>query len=181
LKRAFAISSRIAAAALAIGLGAAAANAQPTAAQQEAIKSNCQTDYRTYCASVPPGGEPALQCLQTNVAKLSSACQQAVNAVSGGSSSSSTTTTTPATTTAPAATTAPSAGATPAPAASAPPPVVVVAPGVELALMREACGPDYRAHCAGVRIIGGAAVACLAQHKSSLSAACKSELTKLGH
>jgi hypothetical protein len=50
-----------------------------------------------------------------------------------------------------------------------------------MALMREACGADYRAHCSGVRILGGAAIACLAEHKSSLSATCKGELAKLGH
>jgi hypothetical protein len=180
LKRAFAFLSRIAAATLAFGVGTAAVNAQPTQAQQEAIKSNCQTDYRTYCASVPTGGSAALQCLETNVAKLSSACQQAVNAATGSGSASSTSA--PATATPPAGTTATTAAppaSTAAPAAAAAP-VVVVAPGAEMALMREACGADYRAHCGGVRIIGGAAIACLATHKSSLSAACKSELTKLG-
>lgn len=46
--------------------------------------------------------------------------------------------------------------------------------------MRQACGADYRAHCAGVRIIGGGAVSCLVSHAASLSPACKGELGRLG-
>jgi hypothetical protein len=57
---------------------------------------------------------------------------------------------------------------------------VVIQPGQEIALMREACGADYRAHCAGIRIIGGGALQCLVSHASSLSQACKSELGRLG-
>ncbi|HMN86799.1 MAG TPA: hypothetical protein PKA74_12515 [Bauldia sp.] len=58
--------------------------AEPTDAQKAAIKSECRADYIAHCAGVPPGGLPALQCLQTNMSKLSSACQAAVKAVTGG-------------------------------------------------------------------------------------------------
>jgi hypothetical protein len=175
------------AAALALALcgGIAELRAAPTQAQQQAIRSACQSDYRSYCASVPTGGSAALQCLQTNVAKLSSACQQAVNAVSGGGSSTTSSGSGAATTTAPAATTAP-ATTTTAPAADSggsaanPPVVIVLKPGEEIALMREACGADYRAHCDGVRIIGGGALSCLVSHASSLSQSCKTVLGKLG-
>ncbi len=57
---------------------------QPTSAQTSAIRSACRSDYPKVCAGVPTGGAPALQCLEKNKAKVSAACQQAVNAVSGG-------------------------------------------------------------------------------------------------
>src|SRR5882757_281412 len=53
----------------------------PTDAQRAAIKSQCRSDYMAHCASVPPGGAPALQCLQKNMASLSGGCQSAVRAV----------------------------------------------------------------------------------------------------
>jgi Cysteine rich repeat len=53
----------------------------PTDAQRSAIRSNCRSDYQAHCASVTPGGAEALQCLQKNIASLSSACQTAVRAV----------------------------------------------------------------------------------------------------
>jgi hypothetical protein len=164
-----------------------ALQAAPTQAQQQAIRSSCQNDYRTYCASVPTGGAEALQCLEKNVASLSSACQQAVKAASGGGSSTATesgsassggstasgsggTATKAPTSTAPAAT---------APAAK-PPVIIVLEPGQEIALMRQACGADYRTYCAGVRVIGGGALSCLVSHAPGLSSGCKSVLSKLG-
>jgi hypothetical protein len=162
---------------LALCAGIAELRATPTQAQQSAIRSSCQTDYRTYCASVPTGGSAALQCLQKNVASLSASCQQAVQAVSGGAATAA-----PADGTAPAATTtapAATAPATAAPAVKAPV-IVVLKPGQEIAVMREACGADYRTHCAGVRIIGGGALSCLVSHSASLSGACKSALGELG-
>ena len=168
---------------LALCGGIAELRAAPTQAQQNAIRSSCQTDYRTYCSSVPTGGSAALQCLQKNVASLSSSCQQAVKAASGGSATAA-----PADSAAPAATTTAPAATAPAatapataPAPSSKPPVIVVLkPGQEIAVMREACGADYRAHCADVRIIGGGALSCLVSHSASLSATCKSALGELG-
>jgi hypothetical protein len=146
-------------------IGTADLRAAPTQAQQDAIRSSCQSDYRSYCASVPTGGSAALQCLENNVASLSPTCQQAVKAASGG-----------ATTTAPATTTTPPAGSsTPAPQST-----VVLKPREEIALMRQACGADYRAYCDGVRIVGGGALSCLVSHASSLSPTCKGVLGKLG-
>ena len=55
--------------------------AQPTQAQQSAIRSNCRSDFMANCSGVTPGGADALHCLQRNVAKLSSGCQNAVNAL----------------------------------------------------------------------------------------------------
>src|SRR5436305_15173114 len=53
----------------------------PTDAQRAAIRSACRSDYIAHCASVPPGGLEALQCLQKNMSSLSGACKTAVNAV----------------------------------------------------------------------------------------------------
>ncbi|MGE3868964.1 MAG: hypothetical protein AB7F51_05565, partial [Pseudorhodoplanes sp.] len=64
----------------ALGMAPAAAQ-QPTAAQQEAIKSSCRSDYMANCMSVKPGGIEALQCLERNMSKLSGACKAAVSAV----------------------------------------------------------------------------------------------------
>ena len=175
----FALTLAAALVPLALCSGIAELWAAPTQAQQNAIRSSCQSDYSTYCASVPTGGSAALQCLEKNVASLSASCQQAVKAVSGGSATAAPAgSTAPAATTAAPATTEPAASA-PAPAAK-PPVIVVLKPGQEIAVMREACGADYRAHCADVRIIGGGALSCLVSHSASLSATCKSALGELG-
>ena len=164
--------------------GIADAQATPTQAQQQAIRSSCQGDYRTYCASVPTGGAAALQCLEKNIASLSAPCQQAVKAATGGSASTSTgngsSTTTGSATTTQGGTgdgTAPQAGTG---GQSKAPVIVVLQPGQELLLMREACGGDYRKFCAGVRIIGGGALSCLVSHAPALSPSCKGMLSKLG-
>ena len=41
---------------LSLGLQAGPAAAQPTAAQQQALRSNCRSDYMANCSSVTPGG-----------------------------------------------------------------------------------------------------------------------------
>ena len=51
-----------------IALASALLGADQAAAQQP------------YCSSVPRGGSQALQCLKSNLAKLSSGCQHAVKA-----------------------------------------------------------------------------------------------------
>ena len=56
----------------------------------------------------------------------------------------------------------------------------MLTPRQEMAIMREACGADYRTYCPGVRIMGGGARQCLAAHAAALSPPCKSELAKLG-
>src|SRR3982074_2343963 len=53
----------------------------PTDAQRSAIRSACRADYEAHCASVPPGGEASLQCLQKNMSSLSPSCQPAVRPV----------------------------------------------------------------------------------------------------
>jgi hypothetical protein len=61
-------------------LGAIVSDAQqPAKAQEAAIRSNCQTDFATYCSGVKPGGSEALACLKRNAASLTPACQAAVS------------------------------------------------------------------------------------------------------
>jgi len=83
------------------------ADAQPTSAQQSAIRSNCRSDFMANCSGVQPGGKDALMCLQKNVGRLSPGCQTAVRA------------TIPAE---PAKTAEPPAAPVPPPAAAAAPP-----------------------------------------------------------
>lgn len=140
----------------------AAAPKQPSGAQLAAIKSSCRGDYPKVCASVPPGGAPALECLEKNKAKVSPACEKAVSAATGGSA---------------AATAAPAAGAAAAPAA-APTALVLrpLRPREELFVARSACGADIRTICAGVEAGAGRIMQCLASNAASLSPACRDVL-----
>src|SRR5262249_25901493 len=130
-------------------------------------RSACRADYPKVCASVPPGGAPAIECLEKNKAKVSAACAKAVAAVAGGGA---------------AATAAPAAGAAPAAAGAAPaaaPAVIVLGPlrpREELFIIRSACGADIRSLCAGVQPGGGRIVQCVASNAASLSPACKDVL-----
>ncbi|TKT70106.1 hypothetical protein YH63_000965 [Afipia massiliensis] len=147
---------------------AAATPAQkPTDAQTAAIRSACRSDYQKNCASVPPGGEASLQCLQKSMPKLSPSCQKAVSAVGGGA--------------APAPGGAPAAAAAPAGAAAAPAPALVLRPmrpREELLVLRSACSGDVRALCGGVAPGGGRIVQCLAVRAADLSPACKDVLAQ---
>jgi hypothetical protein len=137
---------------------------KPSSAQVAAIRSACRADYQKTCAGVPPGGAAALSCLETNKSKLSSGCQQAVNAASGGGA---------APTSGAAATATPGAAATTAPATMA---LRRMRPREELFVLRSACGGDVRTLCGGVPPGGGRIVQCLAQNATSLSPACKDVL-----
>ncbi|MBW7971930.1 cysteine rich repeat-containing protein [Bradyrhizobium sp. BR 10289] len=142
----------------------AAAAKQPSSAQVSAVKSACRADYPKVCASVPPGGAPALECLEKNKAKVSAACAKAVTAATGGGA---------------AAAAAPAAGAAPAAAPAASPTVIVLRPlrpREELFIVRSACGADIRTLCAGVAPGGGRIVQCIASNAASLSPACKDVL-----
>jgi hypothetical protein len=146
-----------------------AAAKKPTDAQIAAIRSACRSDYPKVCAGVPAGSAPALQCLDKNKSKVSSGCQQALNAAGAGGA-------------APAAAGA-STGAAPAgsaPAAAAPA-VIVLRPMLlreQLFVLRSACGGDVRSLCGGVAPGGGRIVQCLAVNAGSLSAECKDVLSQ---
>jgi hypothetical protein len=138
---------------------AAAPAKKPSSAQVAAVRSACRADYQRNCASVPPGGAAALNCLEQNKSKLSASCQQAVNAAGGGA--------------APAASDAAAAPeAAPATMALRP-----MRPREELFVLRSACGGDVRALCGGVPAGGGRILRCLAGQAASLSPACKEVLS----
>ncbi|UPK35404.1 cysteine rich repeat-containing protein [Bradyrhizobium sp. 186] len=144
-----------------------AAPKQPSSAQVSAVKSACRSDYPKVCASVPPGGAPALECLEKNKAKVSPACAKAVSAASGAGATAAPVGAAPAT--APATATAPAAAPT----------VIVLRPlrpREELFIVRSACGADIRTLCAGVAPGGGRIVQCIASNAASLSPACKDVL-----
>jgi hypothetical protein len=148
---------------------AGSAAKKPTDAQIAAIRSACRSDYPKVCAGVPTGGAPALQCLDKNKSKVSSGCQQALNAAAGGA--------------APAAeggSTGAPAGSAAAPAAAAPAVIVLrpMRPREELFVLRSACGGDVRSLCGGVAPGGGRIVQCLATNAGALSPACKDVLSQ---
>ena len=158
-------------------LGAASASGQqPTQAQKNAVRSACRSDYMAHCASVPTGGKASLECLQQNMASLSTACQSAVNAIAGGGAAA------PAAEQPPAAPAA--AAAAPPPAeANAPPPqreFPPMSPRQEMAILRWSCGPDFRALCGDVPPGGGRIVACLRDNAPSLSPRCRRALMGAG-
>jgi hypothetical protein len=155
----------------------------PTDAQRNAIRSECRSDYEAHCASIPPGGEASLQCLQTNMSSLSSSCQAAVRAVE--------TPPAPKAESAPAA--APKAGsatASPAaePAAPIAPPAAKAAASTtakrpssaQVAAIRSACRSDYQKACAGVPTGGAAALNCLKKNESKLSPGCQQAVNAAG-
>lgn len=132
---------------------------QPTQAQADAIRQYCRADYQSLCASVPPGGSAALQCLRGNLSSLSPGCQNAVGAVGGSS-----------------AAVPPATPPTGTPAAPPGPPLT---PREQAMMMRQACGADFRVLCRGVPLGGGQALACLADNRESLSEPCKGALARM--
>jgi Cysteine rich repeat len=153
--------------------GSAAAQ-QPSQAQVNAIRAACRSDFQAHCPGVQPGGSAALACLKKNFAALSTGCQKAVGDVAGASAPAQKSSDTPAAPPPPAAASAsaaalpaaapasaPSAAAAAAPAPAAPAPRAGMPVGVELAVLRRACGGDVQANCPGVRPGGGQVIACL--------------------
>ena len=168
LKRAAALCASIAT--ISLTVATPAFSQAPTDAQRSAIRSECRSDYEAHCASIPPGGEASLQCLQKNISSLSSGCQSAVRAVEPAA--------------APKAETAPAPAAEPAkPAAETAAPVVAPkaaasAPAkkpssAQVAAIRSACRSDYQKVCAGVPTGGAPALECLEKNKSKVSASCE--------
>jgi hypothetical protein len=143
---------------------------KPTDAQIAAIRSACRSDYPKVCAGVPTGGAPALQCLDKNKSKVSSGCQQALNAAGGSAPPAA----------AGASTGTPAAGSAAAPAAAAPAVIVLrpMRPREELFVLRSACGGDVRSLCGGVAPGGGRIVQCLATNAGALSPECKDVLSQ---
>jgi hypothetical protein len=141
--------------------GPAAAQLSPE--QQGAIRGSCRFDFMQNCFGIPPGGREALQCLQRNIAKVSPACQSALNAV------------------------------TPQPAAMPPPPVQPAAPlklapataphfptAEQQTAIRQSCRSDFISHCAGVPPGGAEALLCLQRNASQLSPKCGRAIAAVG-
>jgi hypothetical protein len=141
---------------------------KPSSAQVTAIRSACRNDYQKVCAGVPTGGAAALQCLETNKARVSAGCQKAVAAVSGGAA-------TPA-----AGAAVPATEATVNPAAPAAPELVLrpMLLREQLFVLRSACAADARALCGGVQAGGGRIMQCLAVQSASLSPDCLGVLSR---
>jgi hypothetical protein len=57
------------------------AEAQPSRAQINALRSACRSDYMAHCSRVNPNGPGAFPCLQRNAGSLSPKCRAAVSAV----------------------------------------------------------------------------------------------------
>ncbi len=135
--------------------------AQPTEAQRDAVKSACRSDFMAQCSGVTPGGAAALSCLQKHSARLSALCQQAVAAIGAAG--------------------APAAGAgaatAAAPPATRPAGMPVFSPREEAMIVRETCGPDFRAFCRMVPIGGGRVISCLRDNLQRVSPACHRVLT----
>ncbi|MGJ4909732.1 hypothetical protein [Bradyrhizobium sp. HKCCYLS2033] len=187
--------------AAAAGLAATQALAQSDA-QRNAIKSACRSDYMSKCASVPPGGAAAFQCLQKNIAGLSSACQTAVKALEPAAEARPPADAKPVVEAKPAS--APPAASGPVAAEASKPSVeplkaaaqpaasVPAAPAqlataaakpaaaapagkpseAQVAAIRSACGADYRKVCSSVPPGGAAALQCLEQNKVRVSGPC---------
>jgi hypothetical protein len=154
----------------------------PSDAQKAAIKSNCRSDYMAHCSSIPPGGAASLQCLQQNMASLSSACAGAVKAVGGASETKAEPAAAPKEEPKqePKQETKSEPAATPAaaePAAKAPTKAAGVPAGkpssAQIAAIRSNCRSDYPKVCAGVPTGGAPALQCLEKNKAKLSAACE--------
>jgi hypothetical protein len=133
---------------------------QPTAAQRDAVKSSCRSDFMAQCAGVTPGGAQALACLQQHNATLSPSCQAAVGAIGGTGSSSGTGT-------------GSAAKGNTVPAV----PMASFTPREELIVVRRTCGPDFRALCSAVPLGGGRGVTCLRDNFARLSPGCQRVLS----
>lgn len=138
--------------AAAIGAGSEALAQKPSQAQLNGMRQSCRSDYMALCSTVPTGSAPALNCLKQNLSNLSPACQNAVKAIAPDTPAAAASST-PAARAVLAAPTAPAA-----PAVAAPPPVTSQPSSAgaskssqaQLRNVRQACGVEYRMHCAQV-------------------------------
>ncbi len=152
----------------------------PTPAQQQAIRSNCVSDYRKNCSGVPTGGMDALICLEQHSDSLSPACKSAVEAVE------------PESTVAPETAAKPTENAAPKPAesseASAPAATAEKPPASEprltfrqeLRIAGGSCAVDFRLLCPNLPIGHGNVLFCLQVHWARLDPACRDALAGFG-
>jgi hypothetical protein len=167
----------------------------PTDAQRAAIKSECRSDYMAHCSSIPPGGAASLQCLQKNMASLSSACASAVRAVEAPSEPKAEARPESKPEAAPAAAATKPADEAPAkteaaktpaetPAKTSPPKAAASTTAkpssAQISAIRSACRSDYPNVCAGVPTGGAPALQCLEKNKAKVSASCQKALAAAG-
>jgi hypothetical protein len=143
---------------------------QPSQAQIGAVKQNCPADYQKFCSNVPTGGQASLACLQRNAANLSAGCREAVAALGGGAAG--------AAGAHPAAPAATAPGARP-PAAATAPSAAPMSPRQKVAMLRQACGYDYRRFCRGIPFGDGRVASCLEGNADRLSPSCGRVLSSL--
>src|SRR5262245_38035793 len=137
------------------------AEAQPSKAQVNALRSACRSDYMAHCSRVNPNGPGAMSCLQRNAGSLSPKCRAAVSAVGSAP-----------------------AGAKPA---ARPAPQQALPSGGQAAglqsnkakesSLRSACRSDYMAHCSKVNPKGPGALSCLQRNAASLSPKCRAAVS----
>jgi hypothetical protein len=144
------------------GAASGKAPGKPTAAQTAAIRSACRSDFMANCSGVQPGGPAALQCLQSNGAKLSQACRTAIAAVGGGAPSGA----------------AASPATAEAPAAAPLRPRGFIPLQNRLVVLR-VCRPDVISLCAGTPPGGGQIIDCLAANAGSLSPDCYAAVARV--
>jgi hypothetical protein len=176
----------------------------PTPAQQQAIRSNCVSDYRANCSGVPTGGMDALICLEQHSDKLSPACKSAVEAVEPASAPATEAAAAPAEAasapakpadtdeaSAPAETSADTAtkpdeadkASAPAPAAAAAKPPASeprLTFRQEMRIAGGSCAIDFRLLCPNLPIGHGNVLFCLQVHWPRLAPACQEALTAIG-
>jgi hypothetical protein len=154
-----------------------AAKAQPSAAEVEAIRGACRSDFISHCMGVQPGGRAALECLASHAPQLSAACGAAVSAVAPKSDTAK-----------------PDSQKADAERANAKPetPVAVESPAAspaaatgqspqqELAAVSKACTlSDVAAHCSFIAPNNPELVLCLRANATDLSPACHAVVTGL--
>lgn len=159
---------------------------QPTPAQASAIRGSCRSDFMANCSGVQPGGRDALQCLERNVGRLSSACKTAVRAVMPAPARPAAAAPPPAEAAAPSPPPVAAAPSEPAerPAAKpyAPKSRRVARPAAlpahqpsaaQIAAIRQSCRSDFMMHCRGVTPGGKEALLCLQRNAGRLSRGCR--------
>lgn len=62
----------------------AAAAAEPTPEQRQAVRAACQADLMKVCAGIQPGGGRIAACAKAKFDQLSPPCQQALMAMKQG-------------------------------------------------------------------------------------------------
>ncbi len=144
----------------------AASATAPSDAQKAAIRAACRSDFMANCSGVQPGGAAALQCLQSNAAKLSASCRSAVAAIGGGGGAASA-----------APSSAASGASTPTPAVAPLGPIPPMRPREALGILAM-CRAEQQTICGGIPFGGGRVLTCLADHAPQLSLQCYEALAR---